>query len=1225
MKRNFTLLKGFVFITFFLLIFNQANAQQLQVTQNCDTQSWEIVTTSQVTGLFSNGTTLTKNDDGVYIVAYEASSVSVDYEIDIGVGEFYLINQVLEWDSSLCDDTSIPDPKRDEICEYAVTPTSHIFWIQNIFSDSPAYFKPTSTNSVHLKKINNKLFMSGSVKVAKNRGSGVKDGSNWSINVWFEYIGKRGDEYNGKPVVNKIERGIDDDGSWDYWMMTSASLTETTGNGLIELHNLMNGEGNTPLFGFQVGDGGSLKNMGFGASAWFGYKYYENGDLVSESQDPTQVSRPIHGDININLELLECKDDDCVAGPELIENGDFNNEIPSLSEYDGNNGSQIVSDDITGFSSFSPYYNQTNAIGQYGWGGRAMNPEGTFAVANNPKDYHPAFFDYNSESCNYSYGNMLIINGANNEGRIVNGRGKITSNNQFVNYGGEEGLAVPLWASNAIFLEAGKSYKFEMSASSVVVRNAAELNFRLMKNSNSLGDLVRSASPVFDTWTLNAPEQCNFGLNKYNSGFVAQETGWFRLGIFNNEEALSGNDFAIDNISLRSCEGNEELPSCGVYFQMPNGLVKAIKTEDGYVADEEKGIYVEYSDFEIIDLGNGMIEIPCSPCDVYYIDNSKDIIYQVRTNEFAGKAYISEKFNLRDTKIGTSNSRIGDAHIALNVTNGRVSIESGSRMYVFQSGNPRHFGYFDMDGVWNYLGKLQNYVPGSIVQATFDQHGRLFVTSTGRDKLYEIANIYDINSSSDTPIVTEYGEIKIANQFGTDYNSAPKINIQGADIVVDQDGSFFLATHKNRSLYSISGFENYMLGSKVNTTDAKLTGIAAHGNDLIYSARGNKFLTLIDKNGGNRRNLEMVPALTSAWGDMTSACVEYVEACVDFASNDAETINYKPGTLMKGSGAPITVRTQSVNATGLPEFTDGRIDFASLGSNGLGKGVAEVTPNIISQGYTIDNGFIELKLNSKLYNWNKNGLYVGSAASRELMNGGNGLSYADLIIVETTWGRMNTNCGEDMNRNYPERALFYGSVDGINWAYIGNGCRTTFLDIAPALEQLGSDYIEYIRIVDFTDANKHSGSADGYDVNGLIYCQENVFQAITGITIEGGMPQLANARQSAETQPVFDWDAFVTTPDVVDSFGDEIIDLANNISIYPNPSTDFVNIDVRLQTEGSEIDVKVYDVTGRLVYDRQAETVLTDRVNFSEFGAGLYLARVSAGGETQTVKFIITK
>ncbi len=916
--------------------------------------------------------------------------------------------------------------------------------------------------------------------------------------------------------------------------------------------------------------------------------------------------------------------DDCVKGPELIENGNFDSAIPTLSEYDNSTQKRIISDDISDFSSFSPYYNQTDAIGQYGWGGRAMNPEGTFAVANNPKDYHPAFFDYNSSNCNYSYGNMLIINGANNEGKIVNGRGKITSNDQFINYKGK-GLVLPLWASNVIYLEAGEAYSFEMSASSVVVRNSAQLNFRLMRNSNSLEQLVENAQAVFDTWELSAPEACNYGLNKYTSSFTATESGWFRLGVFNNELALSGNDFAIDNISLRSCGGNQELPACGVYFKMPNGLVKAIKTESGYTPDNLKGIYVNYSDFELVELGEGLVEIPCSPCDVYYVDNSTDFIYQVRTNEYAEKAYISEKFDLRNTKIGNGDSRIEDAHIALNVTNGNPNIESGSRMYVFQSGNPRNFGYFDMDGVWNHLGQLKNYIPGSIVQATFDPQGRLFVTSTGKNKLYEITNVYDITGPNVIPAVSEYGVIKIANQFGTDYNSAPKIDIQGADIVVDQDGSFYLATHKNASLYAVSGFESYMLGSQVGRTDGSLTGIAAHGNDLIYSAKNNTFLTLIDKNGNNRRNLTMVPALKSAWGDMTSACVDYVESCVDFASNDTETINYSPGTLMKGSGSPINARINSLNSTGIPEFTDGKIDFVSLGANGLGKGIADVNPNIIAEGLTVDNGFIELKLNSKLYNWNKNGLYVGKAASRELLDGGNGLSYADLIVVETSWGKMNTNCGEDMNKNYPERALFYGSVDGENWAYIGYGCRTTFLDIAPALETLGTNYIEYLRIVDFTDANKHSGSADGYDVNGVIYCQENVFQAITGITVAGGIPQLTNARQSADETPLFDWDHFVTTPDVVDIFGNEIIDLNNNISIYPNPSTDFVNIDVRLQTEGSKIDVKVYDVTGRMVYNRQSETVLSDRVNFAGFGPGLYLARVSAGGETKTMKFIITK
>ena len=79
----------------------------------------------------------------------------------------------------------------------------------------------------------------------------------------------------------------------------------------------------------------------------------------------------------------------------------------------------------------------------------------------------------------------------------------------------------------------------------------------------------------------------------------------------------------------------------------------------------------------------------------------------------------------------------------------------------------------------------------------------------------------------------------------------------------------------------------------------------------------------------------------------------------------------------------------------------------------------------------------------------------------------------DLSVTETTFG--NPACPA-----YPEHAQFEGSLDGINWINLGELCLDGELDIAPA------GYIQYLRIKDRSAASSFSGSADGYDVDGIV-------------------------------------------------------------------------------------------------------------------------------------------
>ena len=75
----------------------------------------------------------------------------------------------------------------------------------------------------------------------------------------------------------------------------------------------------------------------------------------------------------------------------------------------------------------------------------------------------------------------------------------------------------------------------------------------------------------------------------------------------------------------------------------------------------------------------------------------------------------------------------------------------------------------------------------------------------------------------------------------------------------------------------------------------------------------------------------------------------------------------------------------------------------------------------------------------------------------------------------------------------------------------------------------------------------------------------------------------------------------------------------NNFSIYPNPSTDFINL--KLPKSVSDATVNVYNMLGKEVYN--STTILNDeKINISNFNSGIYLLKVSALGKIKTKQLV---
>lgn len=81
-------------------------------------------------------------------------------------------------------------------------------------------------------------------------------------------------------------------------------------------------------------------------------------------------------------------------------------------------------------------------------------------------------------------------------------------------------------------------------------------------------------------------------------------------------------------------------------------------------------------------------------------------------------------------------------------------------------------------------------------------------------------------------------------------------------------------------------------------------------------------------------------------------------------------------------------------------------------------------------------------------------------------------------------------------------------------------------------------------------------------------------------------------------------------------------DTPTKFSIYPNPSSDVMNINIPTLTDDG-LTLEVFDVLGKKVYSQQISE-LSSKVNIGEWNSGLYLVRLSSPNQdiTLTKRFV---
>ena len=220
-----------------------------------------------------------------------------------------------------------------------------------------------------------------------------------------------------------------------------------------------------------------------------------------------------------------------------------------------------------------------------------------------------------------------------------------------------------------------------------------------------------------------------------------------------------------------------------------------------------------------------------------------------------------------------------------------------------------------------------------------------------------------------------------------------------------------------------------------------------------------------------------------------------------------------------------------------------------------------------------------------------------------------GSAEPEIILVETSFGRADDFCFSNGRTSYPEQAYVEVSHNGMKWYSLPNSyCRTSFLDIKPAVEN-GMPFAKYIRITDSSNKNEFGGNADGFDVDGVIICPDEVLLV---------QEQLTNARL-ADNNGIGLFDpAFINkAPNEPEGM---------SIAVFPNPIERKI-VRLSIETGNQEmIQVSIYDVAGKVEVSKNYNISSHSNnleINVNNLNKGIYIMQVKAGEGSYQQKIVI--
>lgn len=248
-----------------------------------------------------------------------------------------------------------------------------------------------------------------------------------------------------------------------------------------------------------------------------------------------------------------------------------------------------------------------------------------------------------------------------------------------------------------------------------------------------------------------------------------------------------------------------------------------------------------------------------------------------------------------------------------------------------------------------------------------------------------------------------------------------------------------------------------------------------------------------------------------------------------------EVIDFNQGTMKNGN--PVALARSDVNsALGIPQNTNA-INFVSLGFGGN----------------------ITLKFDYVVFD--QEGV--------------------DLQIVETSYG--NVSCTQ-----YPERANVEGSLNGVDWTDLNvSACQDVMVDI----NLIGA--LQYIRVTDRSNASQFNGTADGYDLDGVVVL--NACDAGSDISAK-----------------------------VIDD--NNTPDETGITSVYPNPFKSLINVEISTAENDKSALIELCNALGQIVKSERINVSESSRVihqlNTEKLEKGIYFISVSTNSGRQVFRVV---
>ncbi len=376
------------------------------------------------------------------------------------------------------------------------------------------------------------------------------------------------------------------------------------------------------------------------------------------------------------------------------------------------------------------------------------------------------------------------------------------------------------------------------------------------------------------------------------------------------------------------------------------------------------------------------------------------------------------------TIMGTVSDPNGDAIDSMQVDNERFSID----FYEIGEGEETEISGL----VWT-LKASDNFDPDGSEGPEIEEPETIFVTATdsrGASTTIEVTVTVKNVPPTATLLVNSNSEVsEVTINAGESITMAFIEQSDQSD--VDEAAGF---TYRFVCEYEWEGEGEYYEESEYDPTLSTKTCTYPYEGEYWATA------TIFDKDGGFQTEDVIIT-------------VEPVAAVVCYADY---VVSYEPGR--RNDGKKINAnRRNPANALGAPQNTD-ELNFVSLGfpyeSEYEGE-YHEASEDEHDEEYGLLAGSIILGFNQPILN--------------------NNGAEPDVRIWETSYGTRPWS-------KYPEVAIIYASIDGITWGDpIG---ITTDKDQAYDLGE-SLPYANFIKLVDATNPSKFSGSADGFDVDGV--------------------------------------------------------------------------------------------------------------------------------------------